>query len=152
VMDGAEELRNLMKERDESKRQVTILRKDLRDFNTSKKDLIESIKAKNRNAEGFKSKRDRFNFKIQELKKERGKINDEIKDLFSKYKEIRQDSPKKDFKRMEVELDRLEWTLQTRVLKVEKEDELVKRVEQLTSELKEFKELKKNPHEDTVEL
>jgi uncharacterized coiled-coil DUF342 family protein len=42
---------------------------------------------------------------------------------------------------MEMELNRLEWTLQTRVLKVEKEDELVKKIETLKEELKDFKDL-----------
>jgi phosphoserine phosphatase len=140
-MKKTEELKLRIKERDELKKEVSILRKELSNFNSRKKDIIESIKEKNRKAEDFKAKRDRFNSKIQELKKERGAINSLIKELFTNYKELRQNAPNKDFKKMEVELNRLEWTLQTRVLKVEKEDELVKRIEVLKTELKDFKDL-----------
>lgn len=140
-MKKTEELKIQSKERDDLKREVTVLRKDLSSFNSKKQDLIEAIKTKNRTAESFKAKRDRFNSKIQELKKERTSINSAIKELFTGYKELRQDAPKKDFKRLEVELNRLEWTLQTRVLKVEKEDALVKRIEFLKNDLRDFKGL-----------
>jgi uncharacterized coiled-coil DUF342 family protein len=140
-MKKTEELKIQLTERDDLKREVSVLRKDLSSFNSKKKDLIEAIKTKNRKAEDFKAKRDKFNSKIQELKKERTSINSAIKGLFNSYKELRQDAPKKDFKRMEVELNRLEWTLQTRVLKVEKEDELVKRIEVLKNDLRDFKDL-----------
>lgn len=140
-MKKAAELEKSLKEREEGRREIAVLRKELKDLNSKKKDLIESIKVKNRNAEGFKAKRDKFNSKIQELKKERTIMNSKIKELFAGYKKLRQDAPKKDFKRMEVELNRLEWRLQTSVLKVEKEDELVKRIELLKSELKDFKDL-----------
>ncbi len=140
-MKKTEELKVLLKERDEQKREIAALRKELSNLNSRKKDLIEGIKANNRKAEEFKAKRDKFNSKIQELKKERASINSLVKDLFAKYKEQRQNAPNKDFKRMEIELNRLEWTLQTRVLKVEKEDELVKKIEILRADLKDFKDL-----------
>jgi uncharacterized coiled-coil DUF342 family protein len=140
-MKKTEELKIRIKERDDLKREVNNLRKELSDFNSKKKDIIESIKLKNRRAEDFKAKRDRFNSKIQELKKERTSINTRIKDLFTTYKGLREKAPRKDFKKMEVEFNRLEWTLQTRVLKVEKEDELVKRIEILKADLKDFKDL-----------
>jgi len=140
-MKKTDELKVKLKERDELKREVAVLRRELSGFNSKKKDLIEIIKDRNRKAEDAKSKRDKFNSKIQELKKERTTINSAIKDLFTGYKELRQGAPNKDFKRMEMELKRLEWTLQTRVLKVEKEDELVKRIEELSADLRDFKDL-----------
>jgi uncharacterized coiled-coil DUF342 family protein len=140
-MKDTEELKIRLKERDELKNDVSILRKELSNFNSKKKEIIETIRTKNRKAEDFKAKRDKFNSKIQELKKERGTINSSIKELFNQYKELKQKAPKKDFRRMEMELKRLEWTLQTRVLKVEKEDELVKRIEILKTDLKDFKDL-----------
>ncbi len=140
-MKKTDELKMKLKERDELKREVAVLRKELSGLNSKKKDLIEIIKDRNRKAEGAKAKRDKFNSKIQELKKERTTINSAIKDLFTNYKELRQGAPNKDFKRMEMELKRLEWTLQTRVLKVEKEDELVKIIEGLKTDLRDFKDL-----------
>lgn len=140
-MSKKDELKALLKKRDELKKEVILLRKELSDLNSNKKDLIEGIKTKNRHAEDFKAKRDGFNSKIQELKKERTNINSELKGLFTKYKEFQKKAPIKDFKRMESELNRLEWRLQTSVLKVEKEDALVKTIELLKAELKEFKGL-----------
>ncbi len=140
-MKKTDELKIKVKERDELKREVAVLRKDLSSLNSKKKDQIEIIKDRNRKAENAKAKRDKFNSKIQELKKERTTLNSAIKNLFTNYKELRQDAPNKDFKRMEIELKRLEWTLQTRVLKVEKEDELVKTIEGLKADLRDFKDL-----------
>ena len=137
-MKKTEELKARLKERDELKKEVTSLRTGFGNLNSKKQDIIENIKIKNKKAEEFKAKRDKLNSKIQELKKERTDINTEIKDLFTKYKELKQDAPKKDFKGMEIELNRLEWTLQTRVLKVAKEDELVKTIEELKSDLRDF--------------
>lgn len=140
-MNKTEELKVLLKERDDLKREVSALRRELGALNSKKKDLIEAIKTENKKAEDLKAKRNRLNSKIQELKKERNNINDQIKELFSKYKELRKGAPEKDFRRMEVELNRLEWKLQTSVLKVEKEDELVKRIEVLKNDLRDFKDL-----------
>ncbi len=140
-MKKTSEMERALKEQEELKKEVAILRKDLKDLNNQKKGIIDSIKVRNRSAEDFKSKRDKLNAKIQELKKERTEINNQIKELFTRYKGLKQEAPRKDFKKMEMELNRQEWRLQTSVLKVEKEDELVKRIEGLKVELKDFKEL-----------
>jgi len=140
-MKESEELKAKLKERDDLKREIAVLRKRLNKLNSKKKGIIEEIKEVNRRAEESKAKRDRYNSRIQELKKERASINSKVRELFARYKELRKEAPEKDFKKMEMELNRLEWRLQTSVLKVEKEDELVKRIEQLRAELRDFKDL-----------
>lgn len=141
MMSKKSELEKILKEQEQLKKDIAVLRKDLSALNSKKRSLIDEIRIKNRNAESNKSKRDRFNSKIQNLKKERTAINERIKSLFDEYKKLKEGAPRKDFKRMEMELKRMEWKLQTSVLKVEKEDALVKAIETLKSELNDFKDL-----------
>lgn len=141
-MEGLENRQTEMEDRlREVRNQVAELRRAMRSIEEEKRSIINTIKIKNSDAERFKKARDRLNAKVKERKKDRAEINRTIKDLFVEYNKAKEKSPKNDFRRLEREIDQLEWRLQTTVLKIEKEDELVKRIKDLKEEMKDYKEI-----------
>ncbi|MFQ5975143.1 MAG: hypothetical protein ACE5J5_02350 [Candidatus Hydrothermarchaeales archaeon] len=121
--------------------QIFELRRSVQKIGDKKKDLINKIRKKNFGAERFKKARDKLNAQVKEKKKERTKINTLIKELFVEYNKIKVNFPNNNFRKLEREIEQLEWRQQTTVLKAEKEDELVKRLEDLKEKMKEFKEI-----------
>jgi phosphoserine phosphatase len=128
---------------------------------SNKKDLEKKLKVLtkerddlNENAREFKKVRDELNASIKEnldkalkYRDERDKINQEVR----KYKKLR-DETNQDLKKMEYasgrrdilkiqgEIDKLEKTIETKVLDMRKENELVKKVQDLSKTLSEMKE------------
>src|SRR5664280_1769187 len=108
----------------------------------------------NENAREFKKVRDELNASIKEnldkalkYRDERDKINQEV----SKYKKLRDDtnqelkkmeyaSGRRDILKIQGEIDKLEKTIETKVLDMRKENELVKKVQDLSKTLSEMKE------------
>ncbi|MFQ5887486.1 MAG: hypothetical protein ACE5HY_02185 [Candidatus Hydrothermarchaeales archaeon] len=125
----------------ETTSQIFELRRAMQKIGDRKKELINVIRKNNFGAERFKKARDKLNAQVKEKKKERTKINKEIKALFAEYNKIKVNFPKNNFRRLEREIEQLEWRQQTTVLKVDKEDELVKRLETLKEEMKEYKDI-----------
>ncbi|MFQ5815195.1 MAG: phosphoserine phosphatase SerB [Candidatus Hydrothermarchaeaceae archaeon] len=122
-------------------KEVTADRKTLGETSAKRRELINSIKTKNAEANKYKAQRDALNEKVKNYKRERDGLNAKVKELVSKYKGLSGGMPRKDFKRLQSLRDSLEWKLQTSVLKIKKEDELVSKIEKLNSELNEFKDL-----------
>jgi len=121
--------------------QISELRRTMQKLGDTRGSLINSIRKHNFDAERYKKARDRLNAQVKEKKKDRTDINQEIKEFFVEYNKIKENVPKNDFRKLEREIEQLEWTQQTTVLKAEKEDELVKRLDALTEQMKEFKEI-----------
>lgn len=113
----------------------------IREFNAKRRDLIDTIRQKNIEANNYRKERDRLNAKIKGLKKEREKENDAAKILIEKFKKLKEDAPGGDFRKMQKELSVLEWKIQTSVMEAKKEDDLVKRIEILKKYLSGFTEL-----------
>lgn len=123
------------------------LEKRLKIFTKERDDL-------NENAREFKKVRDELNASIKEnldkalkYRDERDKINQEVR----KYKKLRDDtnqelkkmeyaSGRRDILKIQGEIDKLEKTIETKVLDMRKENELVKKVQDLSKTLSEMKE------------
>ncbi len=128
---------------------------------SNKKDLEKRLKVLtkerddlNENAREFKKVRDELNASIKEnldkalkYRDERDKINKEVR----KYKKLRDDtnqelkkmeyaSGRRDILKIQGEIDKLEKTIETKVLDMRKENELVKKVQDLSKTLSEMKE------------
>ncbi|MEE8359110.1 MAG: hypothetical protein V3R82_06845 [Candidatus Hydrothermarchaeales archaeon] len=121
--------------------QIFELRRAMQKIGDTKGGLINSIRKHNFDAERYKKARDRLNAQVKEKKKERTGVNQKIKEFFVEYNKIKGDVPRNDFRKLEREIEQLEWRQQTTVLKAEKEDELVKRLEDLKEQMKEFEEI-----------
>jgi len=123
------------------------LEKRLKIFTKERDDL-------NENAREFKKVRDELNASIKEnldkalkYRDERDKINQEVR----KYKKLRDDtnqelkkmeyaSGRRDILKIQGEIDKVEKTIETKVLDMRKENELVKKVQDLSKTLSEMKE------------
>ncbi len=116
-------------------------RRAMQKIGDKKRDLINEIRKSNFEAERFKKARDRLNAQVRERKKERTDVNKEIKTLFAEYNKIKVNFPNNDFRKLEKEIEKLEWRQQTTVLKTDKEDELVKQLDELTEQMKDYKEI-----------
>lgn len=148
VLKDEAEMDKLIKERDEVlakvrqiKADASKMRSSVREFNAKKRDVINTIKTKNTEANAHRRERDILNAKIKGLKIEREKENSAAKDLIDKFKKLKEGSPGGDFRSMQKELNIIEWKLQTSVMETKKEDEMVKRIETLKRELSGYKDL-----------
>ena len=81
----------------------------------------------------FRDQRNEINKQVEENKKARNKVNDEIKNL-------EWSSGKKDKLRIEAEIKKIDKIIETRVLDIKKENQLVKNANDLRKELAEIKE------------
>ncbi len=119
------------------------------DLNSTVKGLISESKITYSNLErlrnGLKQKkglRDAENSIIQKLKAERDRLNEELKQERAKLNALRDDlkqiknTSSSDPKRLEKEIERLEWEVQTKHLNAKAEDALWARINALRCELK----------------
>ncbi|MEE9609718.1 MAG: phosphoserine phosphatase SerB [Desulfatiglandales bacterium] len=143
-----QDLESLQKESREINSEITRVRREisnskngLGETSSQRRELINSIRVQNTEANKYKSQRDSLNDKVKKYKVERDTLNSKVKELVSKYKTLSEGVPKKDFKKLQALRDSLEWKLQTSVLKAKKEDELVTQIEKLNSELADYKDL-----------
>ena len=81
----------------------------------------------------FRDQRNEINKQVEENKKARNKVNEEIKNL-------EWSSGKKDKVRIETEIKKIDKIIETRVLDIKKENQLVKSANDLRKELAEIKE------------
>ncbi|MCI5867190.1 MAG: phosphoserine phosphatase SerB [Methanosphaera sp.] len=133
----------------------------------------------NENTKAFRQERDKLNQELKETlnkalekRNERDEINKEVR----KFKELRNEcneelkksewgSGKKEISNIQAEINKIDKTIQTKVLDIRKENELVKRVSDLTKQLKkiqtnvddeesagDLKEKSEEYHQKVVEL
>jgi phosphoserine phosphatase len=149
-MDPEEELDRLLEERKDLdieikdlKREISKRRGILRELGKKKRDVIEVIKVRNREANKYRQLRDELNKKVKTHKKERERHNKKVKELAEEYKKLKETVPPGNFRAMEKEINALEWKIQTRVFEIKKEDELVDRINSLKMALKDYQEILK---------
>jgi phosphoserine phosphatase len=153
---------------------------------TEKKDLERTLKKLtterdrlNEEAQKYRQERDDLNSKIREnldnaikYRDERDQVNNEVKkykklrdQAHHKYKKMEWTSGRRDVIQIEDEIKRLEKTIETRVLDIRKENELVKKVTDLSKKLQgmqedeesrtealELKQVSEGHHAKVVEL
>ena len=119
-------LKILTKERDD-------LNEKAREFKKVRDELNASIKENLDKALKYRDERDKINQEVRKYKKLRDETNQELKKL--EYA-----SGRRDILKIQGEIDKLEKTIETKVLDMRKENELVKKVQDLSKTLSEMKE------------
>ncbi len=125
----------------ELKREINRSRARLRELRSERKNILDSIRELKVKAKEFKEKRDKLNKKVKRLKIEREKNEIILKDHLKEYEKRKENAPKGDFRRIQRKINQLEWKLQTTVLDIKKEDEIVERIEKLKKKLEDYKDL-----------
>ena len=144
----AKNIENLKKEKRELeikikqlKKEISEQKNELKEINKRKKRIIDVIRIKNSEANRERAIRDRINKKIKELKEKRSEENNIVKSLREEFRRIQKNAPSGDFRKIQKEIQALEWKVQTTVLDIKKEDALVKRIETLREKLKNYEDL-----------
>ena len=119
-------LKVLTKERDD-------LNEDARDFKKVRDELNASIKKNLDKALKYRDERDKINKEVRKYKKLRDETNQELK-------KMEYASGRRDILKIQGEIDKIEKTIETKVLDMRKENELVKKVQDLSKTLSEMKE------------
>lgn len=124
--DLEKKLKVLTKERDD-------LNENAREFKKVRDELNASIKENLDKALKYRDERDKINQEVRKYKKLRDKTNQELK-------KMEYASGRRDILKIQGEIDKLEKTIETKVLDMKKENELVKKVQNLSKTLSEMKE------------
>lgn len=145
------ELTELKNERDQMNEETKVYRKERDDLNQELKDTLKVALEK-------RNERDEINKQVHENKELRNECNEELK-------KVEWNSGKKEISNIQAEINKIDKTIQTKVLDIRKENELVKRVSDLTKQLKKIqsdeeeektadalKEKSENYHQKVVEL
>ena len=119
-------LKILTKERDD-------LNENAREFKKVRDELNASIKENLDKALKYRDQRDKINQEVRKYKKLRDETNQELK-------KMEYASGRRDILKIQGEIDKLEKTIETKVLDMRKENELVKKVQDLSKTLSEMKE------------
>lgn len=112
--------------------------------------LHEKIKNLRKDANTIKEKRDALNENVQKLKNmrnqmktERGTKHDKVVELQEKIRALNEKKPEGNMRRIQKEIEEIDWKIQTSSLPVKEEQELVNRVRQLESQLTVQKQIDK---------
>ena len=116
------ELTDLKNVRDKMNEETKAFRKERDELNQKLKDTLK-IALDKRNT------RDEINKEVHENKELRNQCNEELK-------KVEWNSGKKEISNIQAEINKIDNTIQTKVLDIRKENELVKRVSDLTKQLK----------------
>jgi phosphoserine phosphatase len=112
--------------------------------------IHEKIRNFRKEASSIKEKRDTLNLRVQGLKNIRDKIKirrqekrDKISDLLEKIRALDIKKPEGNMWQVEKEIEKIDWKIQTTPLPLKEEHNLVRKVEQLESQLSVQKKTKK---------
>ncbi len=146
-----DELTELKETRDKMNEETKEFRKERDELNQELKDTLQIALEK-------RNERDEINKQVHENKELRNQCNEELK-------KAEWNSGKKEISNIQAEINKIDKTIQTKVLDIKKENELVKRVSDLTKQLKkiqdeeedenaanELKEKSEQYHQKVVEL
>ena len=138
--DLADTIEGVRAQKDEREERIAKVADEREAFNREAKEqrkirdeLNSELKENLAKAIEFRDQRNEINKEVEENKKARNKVNDEIKNL-------EWSSGKKDKVRLENEIKKIDKIIETRVLDIKKENQLVKSANDLRKELAEIKE------------
>jgi phosphoserine phosphatase len=117
-----DELTALKNERDQMNENTKTFRQERDELNQKLKDTLQIALDK-------RNERDEINKQVRENKDLRNECNEELK-------KVEWSSGKKEISNIQAEINKIDKTIQTKVLDIRKENELVKRVSDLTKQLK----------------
>ncbi len=145
------ELTDLKNVRDNMNEETKSFRKERDELNKELKDTLKTALDK-------RNERDEINKEVHKFKELRNECNEELK-------KVEWNSGKKEMSNIQAEINKIDKTIQTKVLDIRKENELVKRVSDLTKQLKkiqsdeeeektaaQLKEKSEQYHQQVVEL
>jgi uncharacterized coiled-coil DUF342 family protein len=135
--------------------QIKKLREQINEANVEIKKIIEKrdmlhekIRNTRQEINKLKAERDDLNQKVKLLKEQRDAVRvqiapimDEIKALKEKISELKKNLPRVSQKRLQAELDAIEWKIQTTSLDLQEEKELIENVKQLEIQLSNYKKI-----------
>lgn len=135
--------------------QIKKLREQTNEANAEIKKIIEKrdklhekIRNSRQEINQLKAERDDLNQKVKLLKQQRDAVRvqtapimDEIKALKDKINELKKKLPRDSQKRLQAELDAIEWKIQTTSLDLQEEKELIENVKQLEIQLSSYKKI-----------
>ena len=137
LADTQEGIRAQKDEREESIAKVAdereVFNREAKEQRKIRDELNSELKENLAKAIEFRDQRNEINKQVEENKKARNKVNEEIKNL-------EWSSGKKDKVRLETEIKKIDKIIETRVLDIKKENQLVKNANDLRKELAEIKE------------
>ena len=138
--DLADTIEGVRAQKDEREERIAKVADEREAFNREAKEqrkirdeLNSELKENLAKAIEFRDQRNEINKQVEENKKARNQVNDEIKSL-------EWSSGKKDKIRIEAEIKKIDKIIETRVLDIKKENQLVKNANDLRKELAEIKE------------
>jgi phosphoserine phosphatase len=138
--DLADTIEGVRAQKDEREERIAKVADEREAFNREAKEqrkirdeLNSELKENLAKAIEFRDQRNEINKQVEENKKARNKVNEEIKNL-------EWSSGKKDKIRIEAEIKKIDKIIETRVLDIKKENQLVKNANDLRKELAEIKE------------
>ncbi|MBO7517515.1 MAG: phosphoserine phosphatase SerB [Methanobrevibacter sp.] len=138
--DLADTIEGVRAQKDEREERIAKVADERETFNREAKEqrkirdeLNSELKENLAKAIEFRDQRNEINKQVEENKNARNKVNDEIKSL-------EWSSGKKDKIRIEAEIKKIDKIIETRVLDIKKENQLVKNANDLRKELAEIKE------------
>ena len=138
--DLADTIEGVRAQKDEREERIAKVADEREAFNREAKEqrkirdeLNSELKENLAKAIEFRDQRNEINKQVEENKKARNKVNEEIKNL-------EWSSGKKDKVRIEAEIKKIDKIIETRVLDIKKENQLVKNANDLRKELAEIKE------------
>ena len=138
--DLADTIEGVRAQKDEREERIAKVADEREAFNREAKEqrkirdeLNSELKENLAKAIEFRDQRNEINKQVEENKNARNKVNDEIKSL-------EWSSGKKDKIRIEAEIKKIDKIIETRVLDIKKENQLVKNANDLRKELAEIKE------------
>ena len=139
-----QELTPLKKERNN-------LRKDAVKWSEKRNVIHEKIRNLRKEAKSNKEKRDTINIRVLELKNLRDKVRgkqkekqEQILELQKKIGLLNKEIPKGNLHQIEMEIENIDWKIQTTSLPLKEEQNLINKVRQLESQLSVQKQIKKN--------
>ncbi|MEM3055513.1 MAG: hypothetical protein QXM52_07405, partial [Candidatus Bathyarchaeia archaeon] len=130
---------------EELKRKLLILREQKAKVDAEAREFAEKRNMLNEEFKGLRAEilelrrtRDCVNLEVKELKKQKDKVKEEriqkigeLKNLRREFVELAKKKPSKGLKTLQMEIDNLEWKIQTTSLNLQEEKQLVERVKQL---------------------
>ena len=138
------EKRGLEKKLNELTQERDKLNEEARTFKHLRDDLNSSIKDNLDKALNYRNERDQVNKEVKKYKKLRDEANQELK-------KMEWSSGKRDIQRVQDEIKKIDKVIETQVLDIRKENELVKQVSELQKQLKPMKE-NEETREEAVKL
>ncbi len=135
-----EEKNRLEEEIKELKRRISSKRRELKILEDEWKRLINQLRGVNKRANELREKRRELKREIKRLRNREIRLENEIKELEERYNELK---PKLtgNVRKLQKAISALEWKLQTSVMSLRRESELVLKIENLRKKLEPYKEL-----------